>query len=237
MEEPTASPASDTNQRPLLQAYNLRRRSGEQVLLDRVSIEIRQGERIAIVGPTASGKTLLLRALALLDPLNGGDVFWHGETVRRHDVPRYRSRVIYLHQRPALLEGTVEENLKFPFSLRIHSHRKFEIDAHRGWLASLNRDDSFLRKQQRDLSGGESQIVALLRAMQLEPEILLLDEPTSAIDAEATTAIERLIDQWLRQQPDQRATVWVTHDQQQAGRVAHHVLEMNTGALSPRRPT
>ncbi len=152
-------------------------------------------------------------------------------------MPRYRSQGVYLYQRPALVKGTVEENLRFPFSLRIHSHRKFDIDTHRGWLASLNRDDSFLRKQQRDLSDGESQIVALLRAMQLEPEVLLLDEPTSAIDAEATTVIEGLVDTWLRQHPDQRSTVWITHDQQQAGRVADRVLQMKAGCLSPRKLT
>ncbi len=75
MDEPTASIASDANQRPLLQATDLLRRSGEQVLLNHVSMEIHTGERIAIVGPTASGKTVLLRALALLDPLDGGNVF------------------------------------------------------------------------------------------------------------------------------------------------------------------
>lgn len=237
MDELTASPASNANQVPLLQACAVLRRSGERVLLDKVSMEIRWGERIVIVGPTGSGKTLLLRALALLDPLEGGDVFWHGEKVRHQDVPAYRSRVVYLHQRPALVEGTVEDNLKQPFSLRVHSQRKLDINSHRACLASLDRDHSFMRKQQRDLSGGESQIVALLRAMQLEPELLLLDEPTSALDAQTTTAIERLIETWLDQQPDRRATVWVTHDQQQALRVADRVLELNAGRLRPRRPT
>ena len=231
MDKTTASPAATAKQSPLLQACEVRRRSGDRLLLDGVSLGVRGGDRVAIVGPTGSGKTLLLRALALLDPLDGGHVLRHGAEVRQHDMPGFRSRVIYLHQRPALVEGTVEQNLKQPFSLRVHSQRKFDLDVHRGWLALLNRDESFLRKQQRDLSGGESQIVALLRALQLEPEVLLLDEPTSALDSHSSRAVERLLDDWLAQQTERRATVWVTHDHPQAERVAGRILEMSAGRL------
>ncbi|WP_206028458.1 ABC transporter ATP-binding protein [Thalassoroseus pseudoceratinae] len=237
MDKPIAAAISHENRVPLLQANDLIRRSGKQVLLDHVSLTVQPGERIAVVGPTASGKTLLLRSLALLDPLDGGNIVWHGERISHRDISGYRSQVVYLHQRPALMEGTVEANLRFPFSLKIHSARKFDIDALHAWLATLDRDGSFLSKRQRDLSGGESQIVALLRAIQLEPEVLLLDESTSALDAETTTAIEQLIDKWFDQQPDRRATVWVTHDQQQAQRVADRVLEMRVGVLSPREST
>lgn len=225
------------NRSPLLQACGVNRRIADRVLLDDVSLEVCGGDRVAIVGPTGSGKTLLLRALALLDPFEGGLVRWHGEQVHRNDVPRFRSRVIYLHQRPVLAEGTVEENLKQPFSLRVHRQRKFDIDVHRARLALLDRGPSFLSKQQRDLSGGEGQIVALLRAMQLEPEVLLLDEPTSALDWHSSQAVERLVGAWLSERAERRATIWVTHDRQQACRVADSVLVMNDGRLQPRPAT
>lgn len=235
-ETTAADPASTIPNRPvLLQARGLERRSADRLLLDDVSMEIRGSDRFAIVGPAGSGKTLLLRALALLDPLEGGHVRWYGEEVHREDVPRFRSRVIYLNQRPVLTEGTVEESLKQPFSLHVHRERRFDPDLHRVRLASLDRDESFLGKQQRDLSGGESQIVALLRVMQLDPEVLLLDEPTSALDSHSSQVVERLVAAWLDEQPDRRATVWVTHDHQQAHRVADCVLEMNNGFLQSNR--
>lgn len=237
-ETTAADPPSTIRYRPvLLQACGLERRAADRLLLNDVSIELHGGDRTAVVGPTGSGKTLLLRALALLDPLEGGQVRWHGDEVRREDVPRFRSRVIYLHQRPVLAEGTVEENLEQPFSLRVHRERRFDPDIQRVRLASLDRDESFLRKQQRDLSGGESQIVALLRAMQLDPEVLLLDEPTSALDYQSSQAVERLVASWLGEQPNQHATVWVTHDHQQAHRIAGRLLEMNSGILRASPPT
>lgn len=221
----------------LVEACGLQRRAANHVLLDDVSIEIRGGDRIAIVGPTGSGKTLLLRAMALLDSVDAGHVRWHGGEVRRDDVPAFRSHVTYLHQRPVLAEGTVEENLRQPFSLRVHRERQFDLDVHRARLATLERDESFFRKQQEDLSGGEAQIVALLRAMQLDSEVLLLDEPTSALDAHSAHAVERLVDAWLSEQSDRRATVWVTHDRRQARRIAFCVLEMNHGSLQSSRST
>ncbi|MBW3543442.1 MAG: ATP-binding cassette domain-containing protein [Planctomycetes bacterium] len=236
MDEPTDS--AGTMHLPfLLQACGLVRRAADRVLLQAVSLDVRGGDRIAIAGPTGSGKTLLLRALALLDPLQGGQVRWHGDDVRHDDVPKFRSRVIYLHQRPVLAEGTVEENLRQPFSFRVHRERRFDPALHRERLASLGRDASFLRKLQRDLSGGESQIVALLRAMQLDPEVLLLDEPTSALDSHSSQAVERLVDSWFSEQPERLAVIWVTHDRQQAHRVANCVLEMNGGSLQSSRST
>lgn len=195
------------------------------------SLELHAGDRLAIVGPTGSGKTLLLRALAWLDPLERGSVSWHGAEMHGDKVPRFRSRVIYLHQRPALADGTVEVFLKQPFALGVHRRQRFDSQWHCKRLASLGRDESFLKKQQRDLSGGEAQLVALLRAMQLDPEVLLLDEPTSALDAQSTQAVERLVAAWFEEAVGQRATVWVTHDAQQAERIASRVLSMDAGVL------
>lgn len=216
----------------MLQADNIRRIAGERVLLNDISIEIDAGDQFAIIGPTGSGKTLLLRSLALLDPLDAGQIHWWRRVIRGNDIPEFRSRVIYLHQRPALVQGTVEDNLRQPFSLRIHKDKRFSRAQVVELLESLGRDESFLSKQQRDLSGGEFQLTALLRAIQLDPSVLLLDEPTAALDAEATEVVEALVKSWLNEQTTARATVWVTHDSEQARRVSKAVLQIREGRWS-----
>jgi putative ABC transport system ATP-binding protein len=200
-------------------------------LLRDVSLSMTSGQRVGLVGPSGSGKTLLLRALALLDPLDVGELTWRAEPVTRQSIPHYRSRVIYLHQRPALQEGTVEQNLILPFTYSVHRARQFDRPRIERWLEGLGRDSSFLAQQSRDLSGGELQIAALLRAMQLDPEVLLLDEPTAALDQAATEAVERLIQQWQREEPEHRAFLIVSHNHHQVRRLVDRVIGLRAGRV------
>lgn len=221
---------------PLLEADAIGRRHSEggRWLLRNITCRVWAGDRIAVVGPSGSGKTLLLRALAVLDPLDAGRIRWNGQHVRGTIVPLFRRRVVYLHQRATLLEGAVEDNLREPYSLRIHRDIHFDRQRVEAWLAKLGRDGSFLTKLHRDLSGGEAQLVALLRAIQLDPHVLLLDEPTAALDREASAAVEQLVELWFADRPEERATVWVSHDADQADRVAGSILQVHDGQLHSR---
>lgn len=98
-------------------------------------------------------------------------------------------------------------------------------------LRAVGRKDSFLRKTSSQLSGGEAQIAALIRAIQLEPSVLLLDEPTSALDRETGAAAERLVNEWLKHAEDTRAMVLVSHDLSQAERMSNRRLEIRNGRL------
>jgi putative ABC transport system ATP-binding protein len=109
----------------------------------------------------------------------------------------------------------------------------FDKDRILDLLESVRRTASFLEKSIRDLSGGEAQIVALLRALQLNPSILLLDEPTTSLDERTERAIENLLRQWVSEAPANRASLWVTHDSDQARRIADHWLRMRRGRLEP----
>jgi putative ABC transport system ATP-binding protein len=217
----------------LLEARSIGRfaRESKNWLLRDVSLAVCGGDRLAIVGPTGSGKTLLLRSLALLDSTDEGQVLWLNGPIGPGSVPDFRRQAIYLHQRPALIEGTVEENLRRPFSYAIHAHENFDCDWVLSILARVGRGADFLARSWRDLSGGEAQIVALVRALQLRPTVLLLDEPTASLDAAAAQTIEQLVSQWHQLSNAGRAVVWVTHDREQSSRVASRFVRMDSGRL------
>jgi putative ABC transport system ATP-binding protein len=216
----------------LLEARQIGRRnpSASTWLLDDVSLTIENGSRVAMTGPSGGGKTLLLRAIARLDPLDRGEVRFRGQPVQHDAVPHFRAEVVYLHQRAALIEDTVETALQKPVTLKVHRQRRFDRARAARWLAELGRGDDFLAKRVSELSGGEIQITALVRALQLDPAVLLLDEPTAALDPRTATSVETLITSWLDENP-QRAMVWVSHNEAQAGRVGRTAVRIEAGKM------
>jgi putative ABC transport system ATP-binding protein len=206
------------------------RKSGGWLIRD-VSVSVGPGDRLGVLGPSGAGKTVLLRALALLDPIDEGSVRWRGRDARGDAVPEYRGRVIYLHQRPALLDGTVEDNLRHPYTLAVHRGRRFDPARVEDLLERLGRDRAFLARGGRDLSGGEAQLVGLVRALQFDPSVLLLDEPTASLDATTAGAVEGLLDEWLSAEPGGRALVWVGHDADQARRMTGRRVHLRAGLV------
>ena len=220
------------NAPPIIGIQNLSRQSEDGVpLLSPTQLDVFPGNRLGIVGESGSGKTLLLRSLAALDPIQSGELRFHGRAVHGNLVPPYRASVVYLPQRPVLFEGTVESNLQLPFQLKSNADRQYDQRRIESWLEALGRNATFLSKNQENLSGGEMQIVALLRAIQIEPQVLLLDEPTAALDAGLTTSVERLVDCWFNESKQQAAFVWITHSMNQAERVCDTLYLMDSGRL------
>ncbi|MEZ6055276.1 MAG: ATP-binding cassette domain-containing protein [Planctomycetaceae bacterium] len=217
----------------LLQGVDLVRRTGDggRVLLDRVCLTVRGGDRVALVGESGSGKSLLLRALSRLDGVDEGVVLWREQPIEAAFVPSFRCRAMYFPQRAVLLEGTVEENLRRPFALQEHRLSEYDPERVLKLLGRCHRGETFLKQSSRELSGGEAQIVALVRGLQLQPDLLLLDEPTAALDAKTTHDIESLLIDWHAEAPQARAWVWVTHDSAQTRRVGNRILTMKHGQL------
>lgn len=209
----------------LLDARNLGRRVAGRWLWRGLDLALAAGERLAVSGPSGSGKTLLLRALAGLDGLDEGEIELQGRGLRSWSMPRYRTQVAYLPQRPAMLEGTVEDNLQLPFGLAAHRSTPFPERSARRALGQLGRGESFLRQRTEELSGGEAQLVAVLRVLLLEPSVLLLDEPTASLDEAATVTLEDLVAAWLNGAPE-RAVIWTSHQQTQLERVANRRLTL-----------
>jgi len=209
----------------LLRATGLGRRIADAWIWRGVEVELKAGESLAILGPTGAGKSLLLRCLAGLDAADEGEIAVDGRPLDEWRMPSYRARVVYLHQRPALWEGTVEDNLRAVFRLAAHRSRGYDHSDGLRWLAAFERDEAFLGKATGELSGGEAQIVALIRALGVEPSVLLLDEPTASMDVTVTRQAEELLKRWVHDAPN-RAIVWTSHDADQVRRVADRTLTL-----------
>ena len=219
---PAATAARPSNS--LLSAFKVGRNLEECWVWRDISFDLFAGDRLAVVGPSGTGKSLLLRALAGLDPIQSGQVTFQGQPLPALNMPQYRSQVIYLHQQTALLEGTVESNLQHVYQLAIHRQKNYDRSKVLAFLACLGRSARFLERSVEQLSGGERQIVACLRSLQLSPTILLLDEPTASLDNDATEQLETLIDQW---QDGSKACIWTSHDPAQLERVTTRQLALS----------
>ncbi|TVQ19342.1 MAG: ATP-binding cassette domain-containing protein [Leptolyngbya sp. DLM2.Bin15] len=212
---------------PLLAVQALGRQIQNRWIWKNLQFDLYPGENLAITGASGSGKSLLLRSLANLDPIQEGQLWFQGKVLSSYAEPYYRSQVIYLHQRPALIEGSVEDNLRQVYRFNIHRHQSFDRDQILAYLAALGRDNSFLTRPSSALSGGEAQIVAFIRALQLSPQVLLLDEPTASLDLETVYALETLVQYWQKADPN-RATVWTSHTLEQIHRVTQRQFNLQS---------
>jgi putative ABC transport system ATP-binding protein len=194
-------------------------RAGRPVLRD-LTCSLREGAS-ALVGPSGSGKSTILRLLNRLADPEEGRVTYRGEDVREREPRALRREVCLVPQLPALIEGTVAENIEFAAS-----QNGGEPDLDR-LLRLSGLDPGYAERDSGRLSVGEQQRVMLARALALEPRVLLLDEPTSALDEDARDAVEATLTE-LRARLD-LATVTVTHDPAQARRLADWIVRVDAG--------
>jgi putative ABC transport system ATP-binding protein len=210
----------------VLNATGLGRRIEDAWIWREVDLRLDAGKNLAIVGPTGAGKSMLLRCLAGLDAADEGRIAIDDKPIDEWQMPAYRARIVYVHQRPALWEGTVDDNLRAVFHLTAHRSKGYKHPEAIRRLETFDRDAAFLGKNAADLSGGEAQIVALIRALSVEPSVLLLDEPSASMDATATEQAENLVARWVDEAPG-RASVWTSHDGAQVKRVADRTLTLD----------
>ncbi len=209
---------------------HITKRFGAFTALDDVSLEIPDGELVALLGPSGSGKTTLLRIIAGLEIPDAGRVELHGVDAT-HDTPQHR-KVGFVFQHYALFRHmTVLENVTFGLTVKPKHERptQAEAEAKARDLLKLVQLDGYAHRLPSQLSGGQRQRVALARALAVEPKVLLLDEPFGALDAQVRKELRR----WLRRLHDEVhvTSVFVTHDQEEALEVADRVVVFNKGRI------
>ncbi|WP_353510670.1 TOBE-like domain-containing protein [Intrasporangium sp.] len=203
-----------------------RKEFGGFAALDDVSLEIPSGSLTALLGPSGSGKSTLLRAIAGLESLDSGAVTIGGRDVTNEPPQRRGIGFVFQHY-AAFKHLTVRDNVAF--GLTIRKRPKAEVAAKVDELLHVVGLEGFADRYPAQLSGGQRQRMALARALAVDPQVLLLDEPFGALDAKVRTDLRT----WLRRLHDQVhvTTVLVTHDQEEALDVADRIAVLNRGRI------
>lgn len=211
----------------LLALRNISVRHGESTVLQVSALDVYHGEVLAVIGPNGAGKSTLLRVMGLLQQPTTGRIYFAGEEATKSNALRLRRRTASVFQEALLLNASVHDNAALGLKMRGLSRN--EIDKRlRPWLERLGIAHLTSRAA-RSLSGGEAQRTSLARALALDPELLLLDEPFSALDQSTREVLLFDLQTILRETGV--TTVLVTHDRQEALIMGRRVGVVQRGKL------
>lgn len=225
--------AKERGSAPVVAVENLHKSFGSQKVLNGIGLSVKRGETLAVLGRSGTGKSVLLRLIIGLTKPDSGSVRIHGQDIAGLALDQLggiRKKMGFLFQHAALYDSlTVEQNVAFPLQ-----HHKKEIspsernDRVRALLAEVGMEAGF-EKMPPDISGGMQKRVGLARALALEPDILLLDEPTAGLDPMSAAEINDLV--LKLQQEHHMASIVVTHDLHSAKTIADRLALLNEGKV------
>ncbi len=216
------------NPQLLVEGVSLAAPFGLSYLLQNISFEVFSGERIAIVGPSGAGKTSLLRLLNRLSEPTKGSIYLEERQLGKIPVIQWRQQVTLLLQEAKLLGMTVGEAIAYPLVLRRLEPQKIQ-ERLSYWMEQLRIPQDWLGRTEVQLSAGERQLIAIARALVIQPKILLLDEPTSALDVGRASLVLNLLQQL--QQRQQTTILMVNQQLEQAQQFCTRVLHLHQGQL------
>ena len=191
------------------------------------SLDIPRGETLAVVVPNGAGKSTLLLSLAhLLKPAKG-EVKYDGKHLRDWNELEYRRKIAFVFQDPLLMDMSVEENVALGLKFRGVDKTESRVRAQK-WMQAMGVD-SLAKRRAGQLSGGEAQRVSLARAFVLDPELLLMDEPFSAVDPQTRGQLLKDLSDLLAH--EHRTTIFVTHNLREAAQMGNRVAVVIGGEL------
>lgn len=211
---------------PKLKTDSLTRVIDNERIVDSVSVQVQTSDVVAIIGPSGAGKSSFLRLLNRLDEPTDGTVYLDGTDYREIDPQELRQRIGLIPQNAALTEGSVSENVALSAHVRDEPVNSERVTA----LLDRMGLEGYEDRAADDLSGGERQRVSIARTLYVDPEVLLLDEPTAHLDSATEERIEELLAELIRE--DDLTCVLVTHDTTQARRLGDRIVKMVDGSIT-----
>jgi tungstate transport system ATP-binding protein len=206
-----------------LQLKNIKKSYGSVKALEDISLEIVGGKTIVLLGINGAGKTSLLRIIAGLEKQDKGSVFFNGKRMNERELRQIASLVF---QKTAMFSRSVYDNLAYALKIRGKKDAEIKKDITRALQDVGLRN--FERRKAKKTSGGEQQRISLARAFLLNPQILLLDEPTANLDPNSATIIERSI---INRTKENGIIILATHNLGQAKRLANEVVHIYEGKI------
>ena len=205
---------------------NAQKRYGDNIIIENLSLDIKQGEFFTLLGPSGCGKTTLLRMIAGFNSIEKGDFYFNEKRI--NDLDPAKRNIGMVFQNYAIFPHlTVEQNVEFGLKNRKVSKEEMKVETDK--FLKLMQIDEYRDRMPERLSGGQQQRVALARALVIKPDVLLMDEPLSNLDAklrvEMRTAIKEI------QNSIGITTVYVTHDQEEAMAVSDRIAVMKDGEI------
>jgi len=212
----------------LLSLHNITKRYGEVTALEDVSLEVNEGDLLSVIGPNGAGKTTLLRIMAGIEAPTEGRIFYRNKPIGKGNLDLIRRRFTMVFQKTVIFNTTVYKNVAY--GLKIRRFPENEVKKKVDEALRLIRLDGYENRSARKLSGGEQQRVALARALVLEPEMLLLDEPTANLDPKTTSIIEEVIGYANREKGT--TIVVATHNMFQAQKIGRRAVLLLDGKIT-----
>ena len=228
-----SEPAANIAEGPPLVLRDVHKSFGTQRVLDGINLTVVRGETLAVLGRSGTGKSVLLKLIIGLENADAGSICIHGQEIARIDLNKMnklRIKMGFLFQHAALYDSlTVEQNVAFPLVRHTKMPESERSDRVKELLTSVGMEHD-LDKMPSDISGGMQKRVGLARALALQPEILLLDEPTAGLDPITSSEIDDLV---LKLQKEHALTsIVVTHDLQSAKTIANRLALLDQGKVA-----
>jgi tungstate transport system ATP-binding protein len=215
----------------LLEIISLGKSYGKAEILKRIDLTVERGEVLGLIGPTGSGKTTLLRLVDLLDEPSTGSILFDGSEVSRRPEKQKlaaRRKMAMVFQKPVMFKASVEVNVSFGLKMRVREDAEGMRDRVKEALAAVGLS-GYERRDANTLSGGEMQRIALARALVLQPQLLLLDEPTANLDPRSAASIDSLLQNLAG---GRTSVILATHNMQQCRKLADRVAVLQAGRLT-----